>query len=103
MLRQRLDKFGLKITEGKSRVIEFRRYEWEKAQQKGGKVTTFDFLEFTHYCDKTRRGKFKVDRKTNSKRFRQKIKAVNQGLKSVRNQEKLAEWWKVLGLKLAGH
>ncbi|MDI7261429.1 MAG: hypothetical protein QME90_16110, partial [Thermodesulfobacteriota bacterium] len=27
----------------------------------------------------------------------------NGSLKSVRNQVKLAEWWKVLGLKLVGH
>jgi RNA-directed DNA polymerase len=103
MLKQRLGKFGLKIAEGKSRVIGFGRYEWEKARREGGKVATFDFLGFTHYCDKTRRGKFKLGRKTSSKKFRQKMKAVNQWLKSVRNQAKLAEWWKVFGLKLVGH
>jgi len=103
ILKQRLDKFGLKIAEGKSRVIGFGRYEWEKAQREGGKVATFDFLGFTHYCDKTRRGKFKLGRKTSSKKFRQKMKAVNQWLKSVRNQVKLAEWWRIFGLKLAGH
>jgi RNA-directed DNA polymerase len=103
MLRQRLGKFGLKIAEGKSRVIGFGRYEWEKARREGTRVATFDFLGFTHYCDKTRKGKFKLGRKTSSKKFRQKMKAVNQWLKSVRNQVKLAEWWKVLGLKLVGH
>ncbi|MBE0461795.1 MAG: group II intron reverse transcriptase/maturase [Candidatus Aminicenantes bacterium] len=103
MLKQRLDKFGLRIGEGKSRVIGFGRYEWEKAQREGGKVATFDFLGFTHYCDKTRRGKFKLGRKTSSKRFRQKLKVVNQWLKKVRNQVTLAEWWKVYRLKLIGH
>ena len=103
MLGQRLDKFGLRIAEGKSRLIGFGRYEWEKAQQEGKRVASFDFLGFTHYCDKTRRGKFKLGRKTSSKRFRQKLKATNQWLRSVRNQVKLAEWWKVLGLKLVGH
>jgi RNA-directed DNA polymerase len=103
MLRQRLGKFGLKIAEGKSRVIGFGRYEWEKARQEGREVATFDFLGFTHYCDKTRRGKFKLGRKTSSKRFRQKMKAVNHWLKRVRNQVTLAEWWKVYRLKLLGH
>ncbi len=102
-LKQRLDKFGLKIAEGKSRVIGFGRKEWEKAQREGGKVATFDFLGFTHYCDKTRRGKFKLGRKISSKRFRQKMKSVNQWLKRVRNQVTLAEWWKVFRLKLIGH
>jgi len=44
MLGQRLDKFGLRIAEGKSRVIGFGRYEWEKAQQEGKRVASFDFL-----------------------------------------------------------
>jgi RNA-directed DNA polymerase len=103
MLRQRLSKFGLKIAEGKSRVIGFGRSEWEKARREGKKVATFDFLGFTHYCDKTRRGKFKLGRKTSRKKFRQKMKAVNQWLKRVRNQVTLAEWWKVFRLKLIGH
>jgi RNA-directed DNA polymerase len=102
-LRQRLGKFGLKIAEGKSRVMEFGRYEWEKARREGKTVATFDFLGFTHYCDKTRRGKFKLGRKTSGKKFRQKMKAVNQWLKRVRNQVTLAEWWKVFRLKLIGH
>ncbi len=102
-LRQRLGKFGLKIAEGKSRVIEFGRNEWEKARRAGKKVATFDFLGFTHYCDKTRWGKFKLGRKTSSKKFRQKMKAVNQWLKRVRNQGALVEWWKVFRLKLVGH
>jgi RNA-directed DNA polymerase len=103
MLRQRLGKFGLKIAEGKSRVIGFGRNEWEKAQRTGMKVATFDFLGFTHHCDKTRRGKFKLGRKTSGKRFRQKAKAMNDWLRRVRNQVTLAEWWKVFRLKLAGH
>ena len=103
MLRQRLGKFGLKIAEGKSRVIGFGRNEWEKAQRTGMNVATFDFLGFTHHCDKTRRGKFKLGRKTSGKRFRQKAKAMNDWLRRVRNQVTLAEWWKVFRLKLAGH
>jgi group II intron reverse transcriptase/maturase len=103
MLAQRLSKFGLKITEGKSRIIEFGRYVWQKAQQEGKKVATFDFLGFTHYCDKTRKGKFKLGRKTARKKFIQKKKELNQWLRSVRNLVELKEWWQVLRVKLAGH
>jgi len=102
-LEQRLGKFGLKIAEGKSRIIEFGRYVWGKAQREGKKVATFDFLGFTHYCDKTRKGKFKLGRKTASKKFRQKIKAMNIWMKKVRNLVELKEWWQVLRLKLIGH
>jgi hypothetical protein len=102
-LRQRLGKFGLRIAEKKSRTIEFGRYAWEEAQRRREKVATFDFLGFTHYCDKTRRGGFKLGRRTAGSKFRQEMKVLSQWLKSVRNLVKLAEWWQVLGKKLIGH
>lgn len=103
MLRQRLDKFGLKVSEEKLRIIEFGRYVWQKAQREGKRVATFDFLGFTHYCDKTRKGKFKLGRKTASSRVRNKLKAINLWLKNVRNLVELKEWWQVLNQKLIGH
>jgi hypothetical protein len=53
--------------------------------------------------DKTRRGKFKLGRKTSRKKFRQKMTEMNIWVKRIRNLVKLNEWWKVLGLKLLGH
>jgi group II intron reverse transcriptase/maturase len=103
MLRQRLDKFGLKIAKDKSRVLEFGRCAWQNAQHRGKKVGTFDFLGFTHYCDRTRYGKFKLGRKTASTRFRQKMKAANLWLKKVRNLVELKQWWQILRKKLIGH
>lgn len=94
-LRERCGKFGLKISEEKTRIVEYGRY--------AVKPETFDFLGFTHYCNKTRRGGFKSEVKTSRKKFRQKMKAMNIWLKSVRNQMKLKEWWKVLRWKLTGH
>jgi hypothetical protein len=102
-LKQRLGKFGLKIAEVKSRIIEFGRLVWQKAEREGRKASTFDFLGFTHYGDKTRKGKFKLGRKTASSKFRQKMKAMNEWLKKVRNLVELKEWWQVLRLKLLGH
>lgn len=103
MLRERLGKFGLRLSDKKSRIIEFGRSVWQKVRQDGGKVETFDFLGFTHYCDKTKRGKFKLGRKTASKKFRAKVKALNEWLRSVRNMVKLQDWWEVLKLKVVGH
>ena len=60
-------------------------------------------MGFTHFIDRTRRGTFKVGRRTSKKKFRAKIKAINEWLKSVRNAVKLKEWWAVLRLKLLGH
>jgi len=102
-LRQRLGKFGLKVSEEKSRIIEFGRKAWQRAQEGGGKVSTFNFLGFTYYGDKTRKGTFKVGRKTNSKKMSAKLKAMNQWLKSIRNAIEFKEWWPILKQKLIGH
>ena len=103
MLKERLLKFGLKVAEDKSRVVEFGRKIWEDTNGKGGKSATFDFLGFTHFCDKTKRGKFKVGQKTSRKKFIQKMKAMNEWLKEVRNAAKLPEWWDAVKVKLTGH
>jgi group II intron reverse transcriptase/maturase len=102
-LKVRLSEFGLKIAKDKSRVIAFGRYVWEKARKAGEKPDTFDFLGFTHYCDKTRKGKFKLGRRTARGKFIQKIKAMNIWLKNIRNAVKLEQWWSVLVMKLIGH
>ena len=59
--------------------------------------------KFTHFCDKTRKGKFKLGRKTSRKKFTQKMKDMNICFKHIRNRVELKEWWKMLGLKLLGH
>lgn len=102
-IRERLNKFGLKVSEEKSRVIEFGRYAWERTKISGRKIETFDFLGFTHYCDKTRRGKFKLGRKTAKVKFRLKAKAMNVWLKRTRNRVELNVWWNKLKEKLTGH
>ncbi|MEW6687272.1 MAG: group II intron reverse transcriptase/maturase [Candidatus Edwardsbacteria bacterium] len=102
-LKERLNKFGLRIAEDKSRIIEFGRYALENAKRRGEKAKTFNFLGFTHYCDKTRKGKFKVGRKTSNKKFWAKMKEMNQWFKNIRNLMKLKEWWEILRMKLYGH
>jgi hypothetical protein len=102
-LRERLAKFGLRISEAKSRTIAFGREAWRQAKEQGGKPATFDFLGFTHYCVTTRKGKFRAGRQTSRKKFTQKLKAMNQWLKEIRNQLPLKEWWQTLRRKLIGH
>ncbi len=102
-LKERLGKFGLKIAESKSRVIEFGRYASQRAERKGRKAATFDFLGFTHFCGKTRKGRFKLGRKTSGKKLRNAMKAMNLWLKGIRNRVVLSEWWKVLRSKLTGY
>jgi hypothetical protein len=102
-LRERLDKFGLRISEAKSRTIAFGRKAWHQGKEQGGNPSTFDFLGFTHYCATTRKGGFRVGRRTSRKKFAQKLKAMNLWLKDIRNEIPLEEWWRTLKQKLVGH
>jgi len=102
-LRERLNKFGLRVSEEKSRIIPFGRYPYYSAREEDKRLATFDFLGFTHYSTETRRGYFKLGRKTSKAKFRQRIKELNQWLKDVRNQVELKQWWEVLRLKLIAH
>ena len=76
-LRNRLKHFGLQIEEEKSRLIEFGRFAETNARKKGHAAETFTFLGFTHYCSKARNGKFRVKRRTSSKKFKKKLKELN--------------------------
>ncbi len=102
-VRERFAKFGLSLSEDKTRLIEFGRYARANGEKRGEKPASFDYLGFTHFIDRTRRGTFKVGRRTSKKKFRAKMKAINEWLKSVRNAVKLKEWWAVLRVKLLGH
>ena len=80
--RQRLAEFGLALHPDKTRLIEFGRFVAENRRRRGeGKPETFDFLGFTHSCDKTRKGKYIVLRQTVKKRMRRKLKEVKGQLR----------------------
>lgn len=102
-LKQRIKKFGLEISEEKTRILRFGRNAWKLAERSKGKVESFSFLGFTHYCAKSRRGKFIMCHKTDKSRFSRKLKEIKEWLKAIRNQLKLRDWWKVLRAKLIGH
>ena len=103
MLEDRVEKFNLELSSKKTRTIEFGKYARENAERKGKKPDSFDFLGFTHFCDKSRKGNFKVGRKTRRKKFKQKIKGMNKWLKSQRSSRSIKDWWYDLAAKLRGH
>ena len=86
-LKLRLKKFNLEIAEDKTKVIPFGRFAENNAKQTGnGKPATFDFLGFTHYCGKSKQGKFRVKRKSSRKKVQGKLKESKEWLKSNRNK-----------------
>jgi len=102
-LRARFSKFDLVLHDEKTRTISFGRQERENADRQNRKANTFNFLGFTHYCHKSRRGMFIVGHKTSQKKFRAKCKEMNNWLRSIRNRIPAKEWWPVLAAKLRGH
>lgn len=83
-LRHRFAKFGLRLHEGKTRLIEFGRYAAERRRKRGeGRPETFDFLGFTHQCARTRtHGWFTVGRQSLTKRMRATLQAIKQQLQA---------------------
>jgi group II intron reverse transcriptase/maturase len=103
LLKERFAEFGLELHPEKTRVLSFGRYERENALDQDRKANTFDFLGFTHYCGTSRRGKFKVGRKTSRQRFRQKCAELNTWLRAVRHAAPAKDWWPILAAKMRGH
>lgn len=86
LMKIRLKQAGLEFAEDKTRLIEFGRFAMERRNKRGlGKTETFDFLGFTHYCGKSKNGKFRVKRKTCKKKFKQKVQEYKMWIKQNRN------------------
>lgn len=102
-LIERLRKFNLEIAEEKTKIIEFGRFAEERRHKRGeGKPETFDFLGFTHYCSKSKNGKFRVKRKTSRKKFKTKLKHFAEWLYQNMHTE-IEELIKKINIKLVGH
>ena len=81
-LKERLAEFHLELHPEKTRLIEFGRFATERRGRFGlGRPETFDFLGFTHFCAKTREGRFQVGRKTEKKRMIAKLKVIKVKLR----------------------
>jgi RNA-directed DNA polymerase len=102
-LRERFAKFGLSLHPEKTRTISFGRSERDNAHRQGRKSNTFDFLGFTHYCGRSRRGKFLLGRKTSVKSFRRSCEQMNTWLRQVRSVMCIRDIWPLYVAKLRGH
>ncbi|MGL4940467.1 MAG: reverse transcriptase domain-containing protein, partial [Bifidobacterium asteroides] len=81
-MRERLREFSLSLHPDKTRLIEFGRHVAARRAQRGlGKPETFNFLGFTFFCGKSRRGKFLIHRKTRRDRMRAKLREIKEELR----------------------
>ena len=81
-MRTRFERFALALHREKTRLLEFGRHAAARRQRRGiGRPETFAFLGFTFICGKTRRGAFQLQRKTQGKRMKAKLREIKVQLR----------------------
>ncbi len=94
-LGERLGQFDLALHPAKTRLIEFGRHADANRRAKGlGRPETFDFLGLTHYCRKTRGGRFGLGRKPAAKRVRRTLRRIKEVLRRRMHHDlhEVARW-----------
>lgn len=103
VLPKRLARFSLSVAEDKTKLIRFGRFARRDCQRRSeGAPQTFDFLGFTHYCGTSRAGRFKLKRKTSTKKLRGKLQDLNRWFWKQLSTP-ILEMWHTLNAKLRGH
>ncbi|MGC8723621.1 MAG: group II intron reverse transcriptase/maturase, partial [Acidobacteriota bacterium] len=100
VLPKRLEKYGLLLNEEKTRLIRFERPPREQRNGKG--PGTFDFLGFTWYWRRARKGGWTLACKTRRARLRRAIMAVYSWCRSHRH-EKVPAQHAALVRRIQGH
>ena len=103
VLFQRFEKYGLRLHPEKTKLVPFGRPEkggldGDRPQEPG----TFDFLGFTHYWGKSRKGYWVIRRKTAAKRLRRSLRAIGDWCRHHRHRG-MFDQFRVLVRKLDGH
>lgn len=95
VLPKRLGKYSLTLHPEKTRLIEL-------VERNGQKPGTFDFLGFTHYMGKSRKGRTVLMRKTSSVKLRASLKRMFEWVR-VNRHRKVGELIFEINQKLRGH
>jgi group II intron reverse transcriptase/maturase len=105
VLPKRFGKYGLTLHPDKTRLISFRcppRKAADGADNRDDRPGTFDFLGFTHYWGRTRRGGWAVVRKTASTRLSRAVRSIAQWCRTHRHIP-ICEQHAILSQKVRGH
>jgi len=95
VLPKRFGRFGLELHPTKTCLVEFKPPRADAAAEHG----SFDLLGFTHYWGKSRQGRWVIQRKTASDRFRRSLKRIAQWCRSHRHdpiRDQHARLWRML-------
>jgi len=104
VLPRRFEKYGLSLHPEKTRLVPYIRSSGGPSGPVTGRPprSTFDFLGFTHYWCRSRRGNWVVKRKTASSRFSRGVRKIAQWCRTNRHLSVKIQHQK-LGQKLRGH
>ena len=102
-LPKRFERFGLRIHPEKTRLVRFERPRGDERPPAGpGQTRSFDFLGFTHFWGKSKKGKAVVVRQTMRSRFSRTVKTIAAWLRR-HIHEPLANQAKKIADALRGH
>ncbi len=105
VLPKRMSKYDLTVHPEKTRLVRFQPPQADNSDTEGGErpePTTFDFLGFTHYWGRSRRGAWVVKRKTAKGRFKRALAALSEWC-SKNLHLPIREQHQKLTQKLQGH
>ena len=116
VLPKRFERYGLTLHPEKTRLVAFVPPAPESAQRRGNheqatgppaqgpkrEPRSFDFLGFTHYWGRSRRGKPVVQRSTAGKRLTRALKSLREWMRQHRH-EPVREQWRTIKSKVQGH
>lgn len=98
-LAKRLEKYKLKLNEEKTKVVRFSKKGFREDEEQ----EVFNFLGFTFYLGKSRKGNVIPKVKSCGKRISAKLKRVKDWCKDIRSRKKLTVIWQSFCSKLRGH
>jgi group II intron reverse transcriptase/maturase len=97
-LKKRLSKFGLELNTEKTKTVKFNKRDFPTIKQ-----GTFDYLGFTFYIRRSRKGHVHVAVRTSSKRFYAKLRKVKLWCRTNKDKQRLQPLWNTFNSKLRGH
>jgi len=103
VLPKRFARFGLSLHPEKTRLLGFKPPRGGKPSREGeGAVRSFDFLGFTHFWKRARRGGWVISRKTAKDRYSRALRRIGEWCRKHRH-EPVGWQHRRLSLKLLGH
>jgi len=96
----RMARFGLELHPGKTRLIPFQRPPYRSGG--GNDTESWDFLGFTYYWSRSRRGNWVVKPKTMASRLNRALKAIGEWCRRNRHLP-VRDQHRILSMKLRGH